>query len=79
MRRIGRTLVAVVLKVKKHLLPGRLDASRCRRSPEIFSPMVYPVADELFSAYLSEAVGEPPFRAFSGEYERRASRSATAR
>jgi glucosamine--fructose-6-phosphate aminotransferase (isomerizing) len=70
MRRIGRTVVAVV--------PEGEDAISSRANwtlpvvgevSEIFSPMVYPVAGELFSAYLSEAVGEPPFRAFSGEYE----------
>lgn len=70
MRRIGRTLVAVVPEGEETIssranwtLPVVGDVS------EIFSPMVYPVAGELFSAYLSEAVGEPPFRAFSGEYE----------
>jgi hypothetical protein len=30
--------------------------------------MVYAVAGELFSAHLSQAIGEPPFRAFSGAY-----------
>jgi hypothetical protein len=36
---------------------------------EVFSPMVYAVAGELFSAYLAQAVGEPPFRGFADVYE----------
>ena len=36
---------------------------------ELFSPMVYAVAGELFAAHLSEAIGEPPFRRFHGIYE----------
>lgn len=70
MRRIGRTVVAVVPA-------GEEDIARRADwilpveggTREIFSPMVYAVAGELFSAYLSEAVGEPPFRAFSGAYD----------
>jgi hypothetical protein len=31
--------------------------------------MVYAVAGELFSAYLSQAVDEPPFRGFADAYE----------
>ncbi len=30
--------------------------------------MVYALAGELFSAHLSEAIGEPPFRRFHGVY-----------
>jgi hypothetical protein len=36
--------------------------------PEVFSPMVYAVAGELFSGYLSQAVSEPPFRSFADVY-----------
>ena len=35
---------------------------------EVFSPMVYAVAGELFSGYLSQAVSEPPFRGFADVY-----------
>lgn len=69
MKRIGRTVVAVVpdgdttvAGGADWVLPVVGDV------PEIFSPMVYAVAGELFSAHLSEVVGEPPFRAFSGAY-----------
>ena len=31
--------------------------------------MVYAVAGELFSGYLSQAVSEPPFRGFADVYE----------
>jgi hypothetical protein len=31
--------------------------------------MVYAVAGELFAAHLSDIVGEPPFRSFSGVYQ----------
>ncbi|MEM7133168.1 MAG: hypothetical protein AAF702_43110 [Chloroflexota bacterium] len=36
---------------------------------ELFSPMAYPVAIELFSAHLSDVVGEPFFRNFAEEYD----------
>lgn len=70
MHRIGRIVIAVVpegdqeigAKVER-VLPV------VREVPEIFSPMVYPVAGELFSAYLSDATNEAPFRSFSGNYE----------
>ncbi len=70
MHRIGRTVVAVVPQGDEAI------GSRVQRIlpvvgsvREIFSPMVYAVAGELFSAYLSDATGEPPFRRFDGIYE----------
>lgn len=69
MNRIGRTLVAVVPEGETSI------ASRSEwvlpvvgTIPEMFTPMVYPVAAELFSGYLSIATGEPPFRGFSDLY-----------
>jgi glucosamine--fructose-6-phosphate aminotransferase (isomerizing) len=69
-KRIGRTLVAVVPEgdtaiagAADWVLPVVGDV------PEIFSPMVYAVAGELFSAHLSEVIGEPPFRRFHGIYQ----------
>ncbi|MFN8593377.1 MAG: hypothetical protein U0031_18120 [Thermomicrobiales bacterium] len=69
MKQVGRTVVGVVpageeeiTKISDWVLPVVGGVS------EMFSPMVYPVAGELFSAYLSEAIGEPPFRQFSGAY-----------
>ena len=62
-KRIGRTVVAVVPgggdtavagAVADWTLPVVGDV------PEIFSPMVYAVAGEIFSAHLSQAIGEPP-------------------
>ncbi len=70
MKTVGRTVIAVapegdaaVTRSADWVLPVVGEVS------EIFSPMVYPVAAELFSAHLSQAVGEPPFRGFSGVYE----------
>jgi hypothetical protein len=70
MNRIGRTIVAVVPESDEGIasktpwvLPVAGEVS------EVFSPMVYAVPGELFSGYLSEAVGEPPFRQFSGVYQ----------
>jgi glucosamine--fructose-6-phosphate aminotransferase (isomerizing) len=70
MRRIGRTVVAVVPAGEEEIarradwiLPVEGETR------EIFSPMVYAVAGELFSAYLSQAVAEPPFRGFAGPYD----------
>jgi glutamine---fructose-6-phosphate transaminase (isomerizing) len=72
MKTVGRTVIAVapegdaaVTRSADWVLPVVGEVS------EIFSPMVYPVAAELFSAHLSQAVGEPPFRSFSGVYEPR--------
>lgn len=38
--------------------------------PEIFTPMVYPVATELFAAHLSDVLGEPFFRTNNDAYLR---------
>lgn len=68
-KRIGRKLVAVVPEgdtaiagAADWVLPVVGDV------PELFSPMVYAVAGELFAAHLSLAIGEPPFRLFQGHY-----------
>jgi glucosamine--fructose-6-phosphate aminotransferase (isomerizing) len=69
MKQVGRTVIGVVPEDETEIaaqadwvLPVVGDVS------EMFSPMVYPVAAELFSAHLSQAIGEPPFRQFSGPY-----------
>jgi glucosamine--fructose-6-phosphate aminotransferase (isomerizing) len=70
MRRIGRTVVAVVPENDRDVAPhAQWVLPVVGDVPEIYSPMVYAVAGELFSAYLSQAVGEPPFRGFSGVYD----------
>ena len=69
MKRIGRTVVAVVPQGDS-LIGGKADwvLPVVGEVPEIFSPLVYAIAGELFSAYFSEIVGEPPFRGFAAEY-----------
>lgn len=69
MKQVGRTVIGVVPEGETEIsgladwvLPVVGEVS------EIYSPMVYAVAGELFSAYLSEAIGEPPFRQFSNAY-----------
>jgi len=70
LKRIGRTIVAVVPEGDT-AIAGSADwvLPVVGAVPEIFSPMVYAVAGELFSAHLSEAIGEPPFRRFQGVYQ----------
>ena len=72
LKNIGRTSIAIVPEgdrvVGPHadwLLPvaGQI--------PEAFTPMVYPVATELFAAHLSDVVGEPFFRANNPRYNPR--------
>jgi len=70
LKRIGRTIVAVVPEGDTAIAGGAdWVLPVVGATPEIFSPMVYAVAGELFSAYLSEAIGEPPFRRFHGIYQ----------
>jgi glucosamine--fructose-6-phosphate aminotransferase (isomerizing) len=70
MKRVGRTVVAVVPEGDQ-AVAGAADwvLPVVGQVPEIFSPMVYAVAGELFAAQLSDVVGEPPFRRFSGVYQ----------
>lgn len=63
LKRIGRTTIAivpvgdqVVAPQANWVLPVLGDI------PEAFTPMVYPVASELFAAHLSDVIGEPFFR-----------------
>lgn len=69
-KRIGRTLVAVVPEGDTAIAPSAdWVLPVVGNVSEVFSPMVYAVAGELFSAYLSEVTGEPPFRSFTGAYQ----------
>ena len=70
MKRVGRTVVAVVPEGDQ-TIAGAADwvLPVVGQVPEIFSPMVYAVAGELFAAQLSDVVGDPPFRRFSGAYQ----------
>ena len=70
MRRIGRTVIAVVPEGDEQIATGAdWVLPVVGAVPEVFSPMVYAVAGELFSAYLAQAVDEPPFRGFADVYE----------
>jgi len=70
MTRIGRTIVAVVPEGDTAIAPhASWVLPVVGNVREIFSPMVYSVASELFSAHLSDVVGEPFFRGFSGPYD----------
>jgi glucosamine--fructose-6-phosphate aminotransferase (isomerizing) len=69
LKRIGRTVVAVVPEGDTAIAAGADWVLPVAGDvPEIFSPMVYALAGELFSAYLSDVIGEPPFRRFHGVY-----------
>ncbi|MEM7346597.1 MAG: SIS domain-containing protein [Chloroflexota bacterium] len=70
MTRIGRTTIAIVPEGDQAIAPNVSSVLPVVGSiREHFSPMVYAVAGELFSAHLSDATGEPFFRAFSGAYK----------
>jgi glutamine---fructose-6-phosphate transaminase (isomerizing) len=70
MKRVGRTIVAVVPEGDQAIAGGAdWVLPVVGQVPEIFTPMVYAVAGELFAAQLSDVVGEPPFRRFSGAYQ----------
>ena len=70
MNRIGRTLIAVVPEGDDAIAPhADWVLPVVGNVREIFTPMVYAVAGELFAAHLSDVVGEPFFRRFSGVYD----------
>ena len=69
LKNIGRQIVAitpegdqVVAPKADWVLPVVGDVA------EVFSPMVYPVATELFSAHMSDVIGEPYFRTTNEGY-----------
>ena len=70
MKRVGRSITAVVPENDTTVAPSAAHvlpiAGNVR---EMFSPMVYALAAELFSAYLYEEVGAEPFRRLQPEYE----------
>jgi glucosamine--fructose-6-phosphate aminotransferase (isomerizing) len=70
MRRVGRTVIAIVPERDEQVAAGAdWVLPVVGEVPEVFSPMVYAVAGELYSGYLSQAVSEPPFRGFADVYE----------
>ena len=69
LERLGRISIAIVPEgdqvVAPHVdwvLPVHGDI------PEAFTPMVYPVATELFAAHLSDVIGKPFFRSDNAAY-----------
>jgi glucosamine--fructose-6-phosphate aminotransferase (isomerizing) len=80
MTRIGRTLIAVVPEGDEAIAPqAQWVLPVVGQVREIFTPMVYAVAGELFAAHLSDVVGEPFFRSFSGAYDVNATGGNTIR
>ena len=68
--RVGRTVVAIVPEGDQAIAPQvEWVLPVVGEVREIFSPMVYPIATELFSAHFSDVVGEPFFRGFSADYD----------
>tara|TARA_B100000945_G_C20399167_1_gene606419 strand:- start:361 stop:1533 length:1173 start_codon:yes stop_codon:yes gene_type:complete len=71
MNRIGRNTICVFPEASKttsnphcnHLLPVS------GKTPEIFTPLVYPVPLELFADHLASEIGESYFRDFAGLYD----------
>ena len=80
MKRVGRTLVAVVPTDDQAIAPhAEWVLPVVGNVREIFTPMVYAVSSELFAAHLSDVVGEPFFRNFSGLYDIEATLGNTIR
>lgn len=70
MKRVRRSIVAVVPDGDEVIAPDAdyvLPVAGSVR--EAFTPMVYPVASELFAAHLSDVVGEPFFRTENNDYD----------
>ena len=69
MQRVGRTVVAVVPDDDDAILPAAdWGLPVVGQVGEMYSPMVYAVAGELFAAHLADVVGESFFRGFAGIY-----------
>lgn len=70
MKRVRRSIVAVVPDGDEVIAPDAdyvLPVAGSVR--EAFTPMVYPVASELFAAHLSDVIGEPFFRTANEDYD----------
>lgn len=72
LKRIGRTTIAIVPEGDRVVGPAAdWVLPVVGQIPEAFTPMVYPVATELFAAHLSDVVGEPFFRLDNPRYDPR--------
>jgi len=71
LQRIGRTIVAITPQ-DDQVVASSADWHLAVRGSvrEAFTPMVYPLATELFAAHLSDVVGRPFFRTDSPSYDR---------
>jgi glucosamine--fructose-6-phosphate aminotransferase (isomerizing) len=72
LKNIGRITVAIVPEGDQ-LVASKADwvLPVVGDIPEVFTPMVYPVATELFAAHLSDVIGEPFFRRDNPIYDPR--------
>ena len=63
LKNIGRKTIAIVPEGDKVVAPhADWVLPVIGDIPEVFTPMVYPVATELFAAHMSDVMGEPFFR-----------------
>ena len=70
MNRVGRYSVGIVPEGDDVVGPNvDMVLPVVGNVPEIFSPMIYPVATELFAAYFADEIGEKFFRGFEGVYD----------
>jgi glutamine---fructose-6-phosphate transaminase (isomerizing) len=70
MSRVGRGIIAVVPEGDEAIAPkAKWVLPVAGDVREAFTPMVYPVASELFAAHLSDVVGEPFFRRANASYD----------
>ncbi len=71
MRRVGRTVVAVVPQGDQAIAPlADRVVPIAGQVAEIFNPLVYCIAGELYAAYLAEVNGESYFRTDRESYQR---------
>jgi glucosamine--fructose-6-phosphate aminotransferase (isomerizing) len=70
MNRVGRYSVGIVPEGDEVVGPNvDVVLPVIGSVPEMFSPMVYPVATELFAAYFADEIGAKFFRGFEGPYD----------
>lgn len=71
LKNLGRTTIAIVPEGDQVVAPhANWVLPVIGNVPEIFTPMVYPVATELFAAHLADVLGEPFFRTNNEAYIR---------
>ena len=69
LKNIGRQVIAIVPEGDKVVAPlADWVLPVVGDVPEVFSPMVYAVATELFAAHMADVLGEPYFRSNNEGY-----------